>query len=82
MEALNETVGRIPRRHILYLAGDFNTTMPHGSEVIGMGAFKTYAQQCTGFVHPDWRKLHDLFQLHGLAALNTYDPNLRERVVA
>ena len=76
LDALNETVGRIPRRHVLYLAGDFNTAMPHCSEVVGVGTFTNEGKQCTGFVHPDWRKLHDLFQLHGLVALNTYDPHL------
>ena len=76
LDALNETVGRIPRRHVLYLAGDFHTAMPRGSEVIGVGTFTYAAQQSTGFVHSDWRKLHDLFQLHGLVALNTYDPHL------
>lgn len=76
IQTLSSTLTRIPRRNLLYMAGDFNTTIPCSSEVIGNGSFMHCGQLHTGSTHQDWMQLHDLCRAQGLVALNTFDVQL------
>ena len=50
--------------------------MPLVSDVIGSVYNPAKALQKIHQTHTDWRKLHDLLQIHGMVALNTYDASL------
>lgn len=76
LQSLSSALTRVPRRNLLYILGDFNTTMPCSSDVVGFGSFMINNQIHTGSDHPDWKHLHDLCQTQGLVALNTFDMHL------
>ena len=74
LQQLGDLLTKIPRRNMIYMAGDFNTSMSLISDVIG-SVCSSDTQRSTQ-KHTDWRLLHDLLQIHGMVALNTYDPAL------
>ena len=76
LQQLGDLLHKIPRRNMIYMAGDFNTSMSLVSDVIGSVYNPANALQKTHQTHTDWRKLHDLLQIHGMVALNTYDASL------
>ena len=72
LQKLDELLHNIPRRNLLYIGGDFNTTMAILSEVVGVRSYRFQQRKQHGKIHQDWDELHSLCLRHHLIALNTW----------
>ena len=72
LQKLAEQLNNIPRRNLLYIGGDFNTTMAIQSEVVGVRSYRFQQQKQLGKIHQDWDELHSFCLRHHLIALNTW----------
>ena len=72
LQKLADVLDTLPRRNLLYIAGDFNTTLAIQSEVVGVRSYRFQQQKQLGTIHQDWDELHSLCLRHRLIALNTW----------
>ena len=75
-DSLNDQLTSLPKRNLLYLTGDFNTSLAHRSGAVGLGTFLHQGARCSGTVHTDSEIFHQLLRQHGLQALNTWSSHL------
>ena len=75
-DMLNDQLTSLPKRNMLYLFGDFNTSLMHRSNVVGLGTFLHRGRRCTGTVHHDSDILHQILRQHDLLTLNTWSHQL------
>ena len=66
LQKMDELLHNIPRRNLLYIGGDFNTTMAIQSEVVGVRSYRFQQQKQHGKIHQDWDELHSLCLRHHL----------------
>ena len=74
--ALDGLLQGLASRHILCLAGDFNTSSPQCQSHAGPSFFRWDQQLVQGAQHEDQGRFMSLLRAHGLVALNTWDPGL------
>jgi len=74
--ALDGLLQGLASRHILCLAGDFNTSLPQCQSHAGPSFFRWDQQLVQGAQHEDQGRFMSLLRAHGLVALNTWDPGL------
>ena len=74
--ALDGLLHGLASRHILCLAGDFNTNLPQCHSHAGPASFRWDQQLVQGAQHEDNGRFMSLLRAHGLVALNTWDPSL------
>ena len=66
----------LSNRHTLFLAGDFNTSLPQYPSHAGPSQVYWRQQLTPGVQHEEQGRFMSLLRLHGLVALNTWDPKL------
>ena len=72
--ALNTLLNELPSRNLVYMAGDFNTSLQKPSAVVGIEHFMDDHGPALGTLHSDSNALHSTMLHHGLIALNTWHP--------
>ena len=75
-DRLNDQLTILPTRNILLLMGDFNTSLLHRSNAVGMGTFLGHGRQMAGTRHSDTDQFHQLLRQHSIVALNTWQTSL------
>ena len=72
---LQSTLQSLPKRNILVLGGDFNSSLTRRSASVGIGTFVHRNRRITGSTHTDDDAFHELLKTCQLDALNTWTNN-------
>ena len=75
-DALQTTIHKFPKRNILILGGDFNSSLQHRSRSVGSGTFANEDKRTKGSTHSDDEVFHNLLKSLDLIALNTWNLDL------
>eukprot|EP00438_Fugacium_kawagutii_P035027 Skav228314 [mRNA] locus=scaffold3685:30397:36963:- [translate_table: standard] len=75
-QQLTHRLQLLPKRNMLLLTGDFNTTLCQTSSAVGHATFSYQNQRIVGSKHDDWQMFHNILTSHGLIALNTWNSHL------
>ena len=75
-DALQTTIHKFPKRNILILGGDFNSSLQQRSRSVGSGTFAYEGKRTKGSTHSDDEVLHNLLKSLDLIALNTWNLDL------
>ena len=72
---LDRLLGTLATRHSLVLAGDMNCSLPQLQSHSGPREFKWKGKMHSGSHHADAGQFMSILRMHGLTALNTWDPS-------
>lgn len=73
---LDNFLAGLSNRHTLFLAGDFNTSLPQYPSHAGPSQFYWGNHLTQGVQHDDQGRFMSLLRMHGLVALNTWHQDL------
>lgn len=71
---LDAFLHELAHRNILFLAGDFNTSLPQSPAHAGPSHFRWRGAMTPGAQHEDQGQFMATLRMHGLVALNTWHP--------
>ena len=74
---LEPTLKALPRRNCWILGGDFNTSLRHQAQCVGLSDFATPTGRSRGTIHKDAHMLQQLLKDFSLVALNTWTHELQ-----
>ena len=75
-DQFSATVGNLPTRHVLAIAGDFNCSLPAAHPHAGPAEFHWGPRSTAGTQHRDHDVFLSLIRTHNLNVLNSWDPTL------
>ena len=73
-KALDHHLSMLPNRNTLVILGDMNCSLTESKGCCGSTCFRWQNQLHQGSFHADAGRFTSLLKLHGLVALNTWDP--------
>lgn len=73
---LDDLLHGLVSRNVLVLTGDFNCSLPQAASHSGPGQYRWQRQLTEGAFHSDQGLFMPILRVHGLTALNTWNPNL------
>ena len=73
---LEYTLKALPKRNCWILGGDFNTSLMHQVNCVGLSDFATPMGRSKGTNHKDAHRLQQLLKDFSMVALNTWTPDL------
>ena len=74
VDQLDTLLLSLPKRNLLYLGVDLNTSLQQRSSVVGIETFHGDNGSELGTKHADSNQVHSMLKKHGLVALNTWTP--------